>query len=256
MCDINAIDSFLSKLAPKNLSEDWDNDGIMLCKRRNLPVKKVLVALEVRRDVAEFAAKEGYDLIITHHPFIFKKLSRISDSCYDNFEILIKNGISVLSYHTRLDSTGGGVNDVLAERLCLCETFGFGGENCNAGRIGNLKEEMTGEEFAYYLKEMLGCDMRCFIESGRIIKKVAVVGGAGKDFIPEACAYNIDAFVTSEIPHHLFIEAQAYGFNLYDCGHYYTENPVCTELCDLLQKEFPEIEATYYDVKCPYTCIH
>ncbi len=255
MSNIKEIHNFLSLLAPSNLSESWDNDGIMLCKSLDLPVKKVLVALEIRNDVIDYAVKGGFDLIVTHHPFIFRKLSRVCANEYAKLEKLINNGISVLSYHTRLDSAEGGVNDVLSEVLCLTEVSGFGGEQGNIGRIGFLEKTMSDKEFTKHLKDKLGCDIRCTPLTDKPISKVAVVGGSGKDFVYDALGLHADAFVTSEVPHHIFIDSAETGLLVCDCGHYYTENPVCQKLYTLLKQSFTDIYAEIFDVKCPYTCI-
>ena len=252
MITVRDIDNYLTEISPKNLSESWDNDGVMICSRPDKEVKKVLVALDATSDVIDYAAKEGFDLIVSHHPFIFKKLSRITGFEYKNFETLIKNDVSVLSYHTRLDSALGGVNDVLAERLELSNIHGFGGERNDFGRIGNLEKEMSGEEFAFYLKEKLGCDVRCAFNEGKMIKTVAVLGGSGKDFVYEAMMAGADAYVTSEIPHNLFIDAKVRDFALYDCGHYYTENPVCEKIKKLLCDNFEGLEVEIFDIKSPY----
>ncbi len=254
MTTVRDIDNLFSKVSPKELSEAWDNDGVMICPSTDKEVKKVLVALDATSDVIEYAEKNGFDLIVSHHPFIFKKLSRITGFDYKKLEMLIKNDISVLSYHTRLDSALGGVNDTLAQTLGLSDIHGFGGERQDFGRMGTLYKKMTGEEFALFLKEKLGCDVRCAFNEDKKINTVAVLGGAGKDFTFEALGAGADAYVTSEIPHNLFIDAKTYDFALYDCGHYYTENPVCETLKTMLKDKFPDVEVEIFDIKSPYVC--
>ena len=104
MISIGNIDAFMSELAPSNLSESWDNDGFMVGLHPSEDVKKVLVCLEVTQQALDYAVEKGFDLIITHHPYIFNKLSQIVGVQYEYLEKMIKNGISVLSYHTRLVS--------------------------------------------------------------------------------------------------------------------------------------------------------
>lgn len=254
MTTVRDIDRILTEISPKELSESWDNDGVMICSRPDKKAEKILVALDATADVIEYAGKNKFDLIVTHHPFIFKKLSRITGFEYKNLETLIKNDVSVLSYHTRLDSAAGGVNDVLAETLGLSDIRGFGGDRDDFGRIGKLEREMTGKEFALYLKEKLGCDVRCAFNEGKTVKTVAVLGGSGKDFVYEAMMTGADAYVTSEIPHNLFIDARVRDFALYDCGHYYTENPICERIKKLLCDRFDGIEVEIFDTKSPYVC--
>lgn len=255
MYSVRNIDEFFNELAPSSLSEAWDNDGVMLCGKRDGEVKKILIALEIRMKTVEYAVKNGFELIVTHHPFIFKKLSRVCDGDFEVLHKLMENNVSVLSYHTRLDSAAGGVNDALASTLGLEDVSSFGGDNGMSGRIGILPEPLKGEEFAQLLKEKLGCDVRCVFGSG-MIKKVAVVGGAGKDFALEAFVAGADAFVTGEVPHHMFADAEDKNLSVYECGHYYTENPVCNTIKKLIDQKFDGIYTEIFDVNCPYTCIH
>ncbi|MBR4880359.1 MAG: Nif3-like dinuclear metal center hexameric protein, partial [Clostridia bacterium] len=91
-------------------------------------VKNVLVALDVTPEVAEVAINGGYDLIVTHHPFIFKPLKGITDPLFIS---LIKAEVSVFSFHTRLDTVEGGVNDCLSAALGLEKVVPF----CEMGRV-------------------------------------------------------------------------------------------------------------------------
>jgi len=254
MTTVKEIDKYLTEMSPRELSESWDNDGVMLCSSPEKKVRKVLVTLDATLDAINYAVEKGFDLVVTHHPFIFKKLSRITGFDYKKIELLVKNDLPVLSYHTRLDSAEGGVNDALAEAIGLCDVVGFGGDRGDFGRVGKLRKEMSGEEFALYLKEKLGCDIRCTFPEGKKIKTAAVLGGAGKDFVFEAVGAGADAYVTSEISHNFFIDAKAIGFALYDCGHYYTENPVCERVGKLLSERFHGLDVEVYDIKSPYVC--
>ena len=254
MVTIKDIDRYLTSVSPKELSEEWDNDGVMICRDLQKEVKKVLVALDCTMDVIEYANENCFDLVVSHHPFIFKKLGRIVDFDYKKLEMLVKNDISVLSYHTRLDCAAGGVNDALADKLCLENVSGFGGERGDFGRIGTLLQEMTGKEFAHFLKERLGCDVRYSRCDDKKIKKVAVLGGAGKDFVFDALFAGADAYVTSELAHNYFIDANLYDFAIFDCGHYYTENCVCENIKTMLEKNFSGLQIEIFDTKSPYIC--
>lgn len=119
MITVNDIDRVLSETAPRTLSEEWDNDGVMLCKNKSTAVQKVLVMLEVTPEGAAQAAHGGYDLIVTHHPFIFRPLASLTGDMYALIETLTRANISVLSYHTRLDAAQGGVNDTAAKCMGL-----------------------------------------------------------------------------------------------------------------------------------------
>lgn len=246
---IKDIDEYLSSLFPKTLSESWDNDGIMLCKDTSAKVTKALVCLEVSADAIERAAKLGAQLIVTHHPFIFRPLKNVTGESYAETEALMKNGISVLSYHTRYDKAQGGVNDVLCETLGLENVRSFG----EFLRVGELTQALSAEAFAQKIIEKLGSvGMRVTYERDARIRTVAVCGGAGKEFLPDAKGAGADAFVSADFSHNTFLDAKEYGIALFDAGHYSTENPAATRLCRLLSEKFADVSFAFYDVGCPF----
>ena len=103
---VRELYSALEARIPRSLSCEWDNDGLMCCPDGNKSVGKVLIALDVTGAVVEYAKKEGYDVIISHHPFIYKGLRAVDDEGYVSAKLisLIESGISVMSFHTRLDA--------------------------------------------------------------------------------------------------------------------------------------------------------
>ena len=162
---------------------------------------------------------------------------------------------SVLSYHTRMDSSEKGVNAVASELLGLQNVAGFGGESGTLGKIGELEKEMTPVEFAEYLKDKFECgNVRAsfFKTDGKNIKKVAVIGGAGKSFFYDAYLAGADAYVTSQVAHNTFIDCKELDMCIYDCGHYFTENPVCKRFADIIKSEFVDVAVEIYDVGSPY----
>lgn len=252
MTKIRDITEFFDKYAPKALSESFDNDGVMLCKSKDTQVKKVLITLDVTKEAIEYATQHSFDLIISHHPFIFNPLKRIDEAIYDKLEALISGSVCVLSYHTRLDSAQGGVNDTLVSKIGLCDLECFGGESGRIGRIGYC-EKTDAESFAKKIKSALGIDyLRACFEKGLTIHKVAVVSGCGKSLLEEAKSLGADAFVTSEFSHNHYLEAKELGIALFDAGHYFTENPVIYTIKAELEKEFCDIEAECFDIACPY----
>lgn len=257
MATIKDIDGVISAFAPCSLSESWDNDGIMLCKSGDKEVSRAVVCLEISEGAIEFAAKMGADVIITHHPYIFRPLKNVKGATFCELEKLISGEIAVLSYHTRLDNTPGGVNDVLAKALGLCDVSGYaehpGGNEM--GRIGSLKNEICANEFAEYVSQTLcgGCGVRYTVnDEKKKIRRVAVLSGAGKDFLRGAIDAGADAFVSADLSHNTFLDGLSAGIAVIDAGHYCTENPVCSLLAKLIGDSFPEIEVLIYDVGCPY----
>ena len=224
----------LDKRIPKELSEPWDNDGLMCSPDTSLEVKKALLTLDVTEEIVDFAIERSYDLIISHHPLIFRPVSHITEDNHVARKLikLINNGISVFSFHTRLDKAEGGVNDTLASLLSLSEVEKFGeGE---LGRVGNLPREMELDEFLDNVKTALSIDSLKFANGYNVVRRVALVGGDGKDFVRDAINTGADTYVSGRISYNLMEEAAEIGINLIEAGHYHTEAPVLNFLADLL----------------------
>ena len=180
---VNDIVKIMDSIAPRNLAEDWDNAGFLI-GRGSSSVKKIMVALDVSPEVVQQAVGQKADMLITHHPPIFKPLKNICDSSWQSDLLLkcIENGIAVYSAHTSLDSVLGGVNDVLAEKLGLEKTVSLvkNDANCGAlGRVGYLPQKMEFEKicadckrsagalFCYRHKCRKNCLQGCFMRRRR-----------------------------------------------------------------------------------------
>lgn len=231
---VKELYKFLDQKIPRSLSCEWDNDGLMCCPDGDREVRRVLVSLDATADIADAAIKGGYDLILTHHPFIFKGLKSINgDSFISEKAIkLIRAGISVMSFHTRLDAVEGGVNDVLAGLVGLENTSVFGEKGL--GRIGDLREPCSLEDLAKKVKEVLGAPFVSFAGGNRVCSRVAVLGGGGADDMYEAIAAGADTYISGNLSFHGMTDAADIGINLIEAGHFYTENPVCRRLCELV----------------------
>ena len=197
-------------------------------------VERTLVALDVTADVAERAIDGGYDLILSHHPVIFSGLKSVTE---ENFVAkktidLLAHGVSVMSFHTRLDAVDGGVNDTLAAILGLTDVEKFGGE---MGRVGSLAHELELSEFAALVKEKLFADKVSFSGDGRRVRRVAVLGGSGGDLLGDAIATGADTYLTGSIGYHDLTDAADMGINLVEAGHFFTENPICDVLAAMLR---------------------
>lgn len=229
---------------PSALSCEWDNDGLMCCPDALREVENILIALDVTERVVEIAIEGGYDLILAHHPLIFRGVKHLSqeDGTARKLLALVKNGISAMSFHTRLDAVEGGVNDVLAELLGLSETAPCGDEAI--GRIGSLPEEMRAEDFARRVKEVLGAPVVKLGDGRRSVSRVAVLGGSGKDDVYAAMAAGADTYVTGELAYHQLVDAPEMGLNLIEAGHFYTEYPVCKRLEALARELDPTVKTT------------
>ena len=232
---VNELYAKLNALIPSSLSCEWDNDGLMCCPDGAREAKKALVCLDVTADAVRKAIDGGFDVIISHHPFIFKGLKSVTENDFIPKKAmeLIRAGISVMSFHTRLDATCGGVNDKLASILGIEDTQPFGE---GIGRIGKLGTETDAQTFAKKVKEVLGAPAVFLADLGKKVKRVAVLGGSGDDFISEAIMLGADAYVSGELGHHPMTDAPDMNITLIEAGHFYTEQPVCEVLCEMIKK--------------------
>ncbi len=237
---VKEVSAFIDAFSPYETKCHWDNCGLLVGNENN-KVTKIGLALDLTSEVLKNAVSKGVDLIVTHHPVIFKAQKAFvkGNLAYD----AAVNGISVISAHTCLDSAQGGVNDVLCEILELDDVSSVEiKEELNTPllRIGSVKK-LDPLAFAEDVSKRLGAVCRV-VEGKRPIKRVAVCGGAGADFIDYAIEAGADALVTGDLDHHEMLDAAEKGITLIAAGHFETENPVMAVLKEKLEKEFPQLE--------------
>ena len=237
----------LNERIPKALSRDWDNDGAMCVPDGDREVRRVLITLDVTEAAVNRAVEVSADLILSHHPMIFKGLKQVNEenAIARKTLTLIRSGISVLSFHTRLDAVSGGVNDTLASLLGLSEIEPFGAEQM--GRIGNLPESMSAEAFAQQVKETLGAPTVLLSDSGRAVRRVALLGGEGEDSIGEAACAGADLYLSGRLGYHPMTDAPEGGMSMIEAGHFYTEYPVCETLRSFLLEIDPTVQADIFN---------
>lgn len=253
--NVKELYCFLNERIPASLSCEWDNDGLMCCPDPKAEVKRVLVALDITSSVVEEAISGGYDLIVSHHPLIFSPLRALDpkDHVAKKVIALLRAGISAMSFHTRLDAVEGGVNDTLAARLGLREVEVFGDNGETIGRIGTLPVPLSLDEFAAKVKEATHADRVQYVGE-RTVHRVAVLGGSGSSDVGAARHAGADTYVSGELKHNNLTDAPECGMNLIAAGHFYTEDPVCQRIRELLLEADPALAV---DLTCsnPVKCI-
>ena len=224
---------YLCRVLPAELSLEGDSDGLSVCPEPEREVKNVLIALDATADIVDEAITEGYDVILTHHPMLFGGISAVNAEEYRGNKIikLIRAGVAVMSFHTRLDAVDGGVNDMLVSLLGLKNVSKIGEKNI--GRIGELETPMFADDLAVFIKDTLGAPYVEFSDTGKLIKKVAVLGGSADSMIGDAIAERADALIGGELKYHALTDSTDYGICLFSAGHFFTENPVCAKLFEL-----------------------
>ncbi len=241
--------SFLNEKIPPSLSCSWDHDGLLCCPDREAEVRRVLIALDITARVVDEAIRGGYDVIVAHHPMIFSPLAAIDPQNHIAEKVirLIRAGIAAMCFHTRLDAVAGGVNDTLANLLGLCDVTPFGNAGEEIGRIGYLPQAMPLEDFCACVRRITGAEAVHASDAGRMVHRVAVLGGSGSDDVSAAIAAGADTFLSGELKHSYLTEAPERGINLVAAGHFHTENPVCQTLAGWITEAFPMLTVDLTD---------
>jgi dinuclear metal center YbgI/SA1388 family protein len=225
----------LEELYTRSLSCPWDNDGLMLCPNPNRAVTRVMLALDATKGSIEAAAQEKCELLLTHHPMLFRPLRSLTPLELSGSRVLqaYRGEVSVISLHTRLDAGRDGVNDALARKLGLtvCGVFGDD-ESPELGRIAELERTCDPLAFAEHVRAALGCDA-VHLTGRHPVQRIAMVGGDGKDFIRAAMKAGADTFITGAAGYNMALDAAEEGLNIIEAGHYHTEAPVLEHLADL-----------------------
>lgn len=249
MTTVADILNFLETIAPRSMKMDWDSVGLH-CGRRSQEVRKVLVALDPFEHVAQEAAEIGAQLIVTHHPLIFRPLPVITDDAAitRGIRLLCARDISAICAHTNLDCAPGGVNDTLAAVLGLkdVEVLDPMGTDCQGRPYGLLRagtlEPQSLNAFLKTVRKNLGCPGLRYVDGGKPVHRVAVGGGSCGGELCEAIANGCDTFVTADVKYNDFWEALEQGLTLIDAGHFWTENPVVAVLAEKIAAAFPEVQ--------------
>lgn len=248
MTTVKNIYDYINSIAPFDTQEEWDNAGFLVGDFRS-EVKKVVMSLDVTKDVANFAADLGAQLILSHHPAIFKPLKDVKKG--SAVFTCVENGISVISAHTNFDKAPQGINTNLSKRLSLKNVEPI--ENTFIVK-GELDYEMSIDDFARFVEDTLEVSGLRYTDTEKPIKTVAVGGGACEEYLPQAmeCA---DCFVTGDMKYHIFLEAAENDFAVISAGHYETESESFRMLMDTLSKMFPDVEFIWGNQKNPVLAV-
>lgn len=238
MATVKEIRAWMDSFAPYELAEEWDNSGLLL-GRTDQKVTGVLVALDVTQEVLEEAEKLGANLILTHHPFVFSPMNRITDENFCGKLLLTaaEKKIALLCAHTNLDMAEEGINAQLC-RLLGVETT----DEIQPFKTGTISREMTLKEFLELVQERLFCYGLKY--TGDLCKKIKTVGicsGSGSDFLAAA---NTDVFLTADAKYHNHQQAKQLGIALVDAGHFETEAIICPVLAEKLREAFAGLPVT------------
>ena len=224
---INIIES----VAPLSYQEAWDNSGLQVGDR-NAEVNRALLTVDVTESVVNEAISLGCDLIVSHHPLLFRGLKQLTGSTPQErcVEKAIRHGIAIYSAHTSMDSYLHGVSGRMAEKLGIANYRvlipSAQDTKVGLGVIGELMEAVDNEAFVSKVAQVFGepgAALRWVEGSKKQVKRVALCGGAGAEFLEEAIAQGADAFVSADFKYHELQSADQ-RITVIDMDHWVSEH--------------------------------
>ena len=272
MAQAKDIMKAIEAMAPLQLQEDYDNAGLQ-CGNPSQEVARVLCCMDVTERTLDEAKAEGCQMIVSHHPLLFRGLKKVSaegDYISRCVYRAIREGIVLYAAHTNLDNAPRGVNQKMIEMLdCQVENIhpleslpvdrlhnlpvDFARE-CGGGKVFELTEPIEIEAFRSKVAKIFTADS-CNTNNdytpnpGKLIRRVAICGGAGGFLIGQAERLGADAFVTGEIGyHHMFGHPD---ICLIELGHWESEQYTVDLLCDIISDEVSGVEAIKSRIEKP-----
>ena len=240
MVRVQDVYDFLDELAPFSAQLSFDNSGLLIGDG-SAAVRRIGVCLDVTPETVRHAVNEQVDLMVTHHPVLFRPRKKLVPS--DPAFMLVQHGIHAICTHTCFDSAPGGINDVLADLFSLSRTEAVTLPSMPVPmvRVGFLPEPVRALSLAATAAEVLSARVR-WCDGGKEIETLAVCGGAGGDLVEDVAALGVDALLTGDADYHDFLDAEQLGLTLIAAGHFETENPAMSVLCDALRDRFPQLD--------------
>lgn len=249
---IGEVVDFLHSIAPNHLQEDYDNSGLIVGKR-NTAVKGVLISLDCTEEIVAEAISLGCNLIVSHHPIVFRGLKRFNGTSYVERTIIeaLRNDIAIFAIHTNLDNVkSNGVNEMICNKIGLVNLEILKPKtneelNIGAGMIGTLSKAMSAADFLHFIKAKL--DLTIIRHSSKVekeIQRVAICGGSGSFLLTEAKIQGADAFITADFKYHEFFDAED-QLMILDIGHYESERYTIDLLFGVISNNFSNF-ATHY----------
>lgn len=239
--------SALERFAPLPLQEGWDNAGLQV-GLTEAEASGALLCLDVNERIIDEAIRKGCNLVVSHHPLLFRGLKTISDADFVQRTVTkaIKNDIAVVSMHTNMDNARGGVNYKMAEKMGLVGVEFMSpktvdGVEAGNGVVGELPEAMAADDFVLMVKREFGveCAM-CNELLRRKIRRVAICGGAGDFLLDDAVKAGADAFVTGEMHYHVYFGREQ-QIQICVIGHYQSEQYTGEVFRSVISEACPDV---------------
>lgn len=250
---VSDITSHIEQFAPREWQESWDNSGLQIGNPHTI-VHGVLLALDITPAIIDQAIESGANMIISHHPLLFRGLKNIigATDTQRMVETAIRHNIALYSCHTNIDSAPGGVNSRLADILGITEhsplcPSDVADPTVGIGRVGVLNNPITVGGLLDRLKTRLAPQVKVIRHTRLIdtpISRIALCGGSGAEYIPAAIASGAQAYITADMKYHDF-QTDTPGIILIDIGHYESEVQVLEIFYELICKKFPNFAVRF-----------
>jgi GTP cyclohydrolase I len=228
--------------APQDTAEEWDNPGLQIGNPKQ-EIENILIALDINSDILKKIENNNYDLLITHHPLIFKPIKKIkfNQSMGRVIESFIKTDTSFYSSHTNLDIAPGGVND------CLIEAFNFDIKQAKIipethGKWFHNKTNLTIE----HLADMQKCTIQGAVNKKKI-SRIAFGCGGGSSLINKLIHLNIDTYITGELNYHDLLTCEMNDITVLMMGHKESENFILPKIKSKILSKYPALDIQIED---------
>lgn len=237
----------MNELCPFYSAYDWDNVGLLVGNTES-EIKGIYIALDISDKVIDSAKESGCNLILTHHPMIFKPINRVVNTDMNGKRImnLIKNDINYIAMHTNYDVHI--MWKLVAERLGFLDakvldiTEEENGVAVGIGSVCELEKPLSLRALCSEVKEKMDLPFVTYYgEENAPVKRIAVVPGSGKSEIKTALLKGADVLITGDITHHEGIDAKESGLNIIDAGHDGLENAFIYHMRDYIISNFQDI---------------
>jgi dinuclear metal center YbgI/SA1388 family protein len=234
----------LEFFAPPEYQEGYDNSGL-IAGDISKDCSGVLVSLDCTEDIIREAVQKKCNLIVSHHPLIFRPIRRIHPENATGRTLIaaIKADIAVYAIHTNLDNILSGVNASMADKLGLLNRKIMvpkpGRETVGSGLTGDLSKAIPEKEFLKQLKEQFGIPViRHSPLTGKPVSRIGLCGGAGSFLISNALDIKVDFFISGDIKYHDFFEGEG-KMVIADIGHFESEQFTIDLLYQVIHEKFP-----------------
>ncbi len=249
---LKEIIDIIESVAPRRQQEAWDNSGLQVGDVSR-EIHSVLLSVDVSEAVVAEAIKEGCDMIISHHPLLFHGLKHLTGSTPQERCVAqaIRHNIAIYSSHTSMDKALRGVSGRMAEQLGLQDIRILvpspEDSHVGLGVIGTLPKPVLWSAWLKLVQQTFGADYVRYTEPVTpTISRVALCGGAGAEFIPEAIAAGADTYLTADMKYH-DMQAAAGQIMAVDIDHWVSEHFTRDIFAELLRDKV-EVRISEADV--------